>query len=155
MFLVSLWWLNKPQNFYRDLSRKINPQFNFFPLLIFSGCFEPTQLLSWQQLMRKKEIREFHDTLCWQSCYNVVPPKFTCLLSVCICVCTRTFVCVCNGASVDTRMKTWGSWASLSTVWVLGMELDHQAWLQMLVLTEQSHWLQQNRINNKFCHSGN
>lgn len=136
MSLISHWWLNKPQNFHRELSRNIN----------HSSILPPSDLLRmlWTCTivdMATAEEEESNQGISWY-CYAVkavtmsFSSKFIYLLYI------------CNSVQVWIRMKTWVGF-STSIMWSLGMELRLQAWWKVLLATEPSHRLQQYLMNKK------
>lgn len=124
-----------------ELSRKINFQFRLIPLWSSQDtlrCFEPEQLLTWQQLKRKKVIREFQDTLMLSKLLQCHFPLKLYIYYAYVSVCLYMHVWMCNGASVDQnenmswilhfhhvnpghRCRTSGLVASAFTHWAISL----------------------------------
>lgn len=110
--------------------KKHQPPVPFYPPLIFLGCFEPAQLLTWQQLKWKKVIRESHDILMLPKLLQCHFPLNVYIYYTYVTVCTCTHVCMCNGASLDQNENV---------SWVLHFHHGHGTQTSGLVESVISH----------------
>lgn len=107
MSFVSLWWPNKPQNFYKDLSRNVNHHFHVSPSDLLGVLWTYTTVgmatadkegsdreISWYFMLPK--LLRCHVPLNWYIYY------------VRASVCIRMRVGMRNGASVDIRINNLG-----------------------------------------------